>query len=78
MCMRYDPTYEAMIASGTWRAKSYKPMAEEASGASIRICRADKSNPVAHERLLVPNLRASGDDGDIRTAARARGTAAHQ
>ena len=33
VCMRYDSTYAAMIASGVWRAKKHKEMAAEAQRA---------------------------------------------
>ena len=33
VCMRYDSTYAAMIATGVWKAKKHKAMAEEARAA---------------------------------------------
>ena len=43
ICMRYDSTYAAMIASGTWRAKKHKAMAEEARGAWVRVQATDRA-----------------------------------
>ena len=33
VCMRYDSTYAAMIATGVWKAKKHKALAEEARSA---------------------------------------------
>ena len=37
--LRYDSTYAAMIASGTWRAKKHKEMAQEARSAWLALKR---------------------------------------
>ena len=51
ICMRYDSTYAAMIASGTWRAKKHKAMAEEARGAWIAL------KKVIGERLWMRHVK---------------------
>jgi len=51
ICIRYDSTYAAMIASGTWRAKKHKAMAEEARGAWITLKR------VIGERLWMRHVK---------------------
>ena len=70
VCLRYDNEYGAMIATGTWKAKKHKGVAEAAQRAWARLLKTKPEDQVWLRHAAVTHLKAQAARG---LAARGKG-----